>query len=127
MIDRPVGPMPDEAVEGAGAVVCFRGVVRREESGRQLEGLVYTSYDPMAARELKRIAHRAAEQFGLLYVGITHSRGFVRIHETSLRLVVAAAHRKPALSAMDTILDELKRDVPIWKRPVWAENAEPIR
>lgn len=124
MIDRPVAELLPTTIEGAGAVVHFHGVVRPEESGKMLNGLDYSSYDPMAERELRRIAEHAVGRFGLLFVGITHSRGFVAANAASLLLVVAAAHRKPALAGMDNILDMLKRDVPIWKRPVWDDVAE---
>ena len=95
------------------------------EDGAPLLALDYTTYDPMAERELHRIAQQALQQHGLLRVHLLHSRGAVGVGEVSLRLIVAAAHRKPALAAMDQIIDALKRDVPIWKRPVFAQTEDP--
>lgn len=126
LINQPITETPSTTIAGAGAVVVFHGIVRPEESGRQLHGLSYTTYDPMAENELRRIAEEATDRFGLLHVQITHSRGFVAIHETSLLLIVASAHRKQALQALDEILDTLKRNVPIWKTPIWADDAEVI-
>ena len=124
LIEGPVDEQTAEPIEGAGAVLAFRGVVRPLEDGRLLSGLSYTSYDPMAEQQLRRIAEHAADTHGLLHVRIIHSRGFVPTGGASLLIKLASAHRKPALAAMDAILDNLKRDVPIWKRPVWADEQE---
>jgi len=122
LIDGPLPDAPTACVEGAGAVLVFFGAVRPHEEGRPLLGLDYTSYDPMAENQLRRLAVQAIQTHGLLQVRIVHSRGFVAAGEVSLRLTVASAHRKAALLAMDEILDDLKRDVPIWKFPVFAEE-----
>jgi len=118
----PVTESVDVPFSGAGAVVTFDGVVRPNEDGRLLLGLHYTSYDPMAENELRRIAVDAIVRHDLLYVAIVHSRGLVLSGELSLRILVAASHRKPAFKALDEILDALKRDVPIWKLPVFADT-----
>lgn len=111
-------------IEGAGAVVTFRGVVRPIEEGRPLRGLDYTSYEPMAQQQLHRLAQRAADQHQLACVHLIHSLGFVGIHEASLLVLVASKHRKAAFRAIDEILDDLKRDVPIWKSPIFADRTE---
>ena len=122
LIDGPVPELPTPCVEGAGAVLVFAGVVRPDEDGQRLRGLDYTSYDPMAESQLRRIAEHAIRKHGLLHVQIIHSRGFVAAGAVSLRLTVASAHRKAALIAMDEILDDLKRDAPIWKSPIYVED-----
>lgn len=107
----------------AGAVVVFEGIVRGDEAGRRIAGLHYQLYDPMAERELMRLADNIVEQFGLLAVTVMHSRGLVPVGQCSFKLMVAAHHRKPALAAMDWFIDALKRDVPIWKHPIWETNS----
>ena len=42
----------------------------------------------------------------------------MNVGQTSFRLQVSAPHRQPALAAMAHFIDAMKRDVPIWKRPV---------
>lgn len=124
LIDGPIAPESQSTFTGCGAVVHFDGVVRPDEDGKPLNGLHYTSYDPMAEQELRRIAKQAMKQYAIKHVHITHSRGLVLAGQASLRLVVASAHRKPALAAIDFILDALKCDVPIWKAPVFDEDGE---
>lgn len=117
------GPLPGldpgaafVAPEGAGAVVVFEGIVRGEEDGRPIEHLVYGAYEPMAQAQLGHIREQLLAKHGLLGLWVWHSRGSVPVGACSFRLVVASAHRKEALAAMDEFIDLLKRDVPIWKR-----------
>lgn len=129
IIDGPLG-QADRAdrrdfTAEAGAVVCFEGVVRPTEDGRAIAGLTYQTYDPMAQRQLQRLADEASERFDLLGVAARHSRGFVPAGGCSFHLCVAAAHRKAALAAMDWFIDQMKRDAPIWKSPVYAGDPTP--
>lgn len=121
--DGPLGPcaMPREG-GSAGAVVQFEGVVRGREQARDIAGLNYQTYDPMAEQQLRRLADKAAGQFGLALVHVEHSRGFVPVGECSFRLIVASAHRKESLAAMDWFIDALKQDVPIWKQAVFTDE-----
>jgi len=104
----------------AGAVVCFEGVVRPDEDGRTIEALHYQTYEPMVQTMLREIAADVLKKHGLVSITVDHSRGRVVVGEVSFRLIVEAGHRKPALAAMDEFIDRLKKDVPIWKRAVWA-------
>lgn len=123
-VQGPIAPTPCPTIEGAGTVLSFRGVVRPYEEGRLLQGLDYTCYNPMAEHELRRLAKCAVESHQLHHVRIVHSLGFVAINKTSLLLTVASKHRKAALLASDEVLNDLKRDVPIWKSPVYADDPE---
>jgi CDP-diacylglycerol--glycerol-3-phosphate 3-phosphatidyltransferase len=104
-------------IAGAGAVVDFWGVVRPIEGGREIEGIDYEAHREMAEHQLKRIAERAAERFELKLVIIHHRIGFIAVGEVSLFLQVASPHRSEGFRASQWIVDELKKKVPIWKRP----------
>ena len=119
--DGPLQPTPATwGAEGAGAVVTFDGVVRRAELGRQIDALDYDVYEPMASQQLRRLAQSIADVHGLIAVRVEHSRGRVAVEECSFRLQIASAHRKEAIQAMDVFIDQMKQDVPIWKKPVFA-------
>jgi molybdopterin synthase catalytic subunit len=109
-------------IAGAGAVVDFRGVVRPNENGHEIEGIDYEAHREMAKHQLKRIAEQAAERFGLKLVIIHHRIGFIAAREPSLFLRAASSHRSEAFRASQWIVDELKKKVPIWKRPAFAEG-----
>jgi len=102
--------------DGAGAVVVFEGRVRRLEDGREIRGLEYEAYEPMAQNMLREISEELLGKFGLIGIAVEHSKGMVLVGECSFRLQVAAPHRREALEAMGHFIDRLKRDVPIWKK-----------
>jgi molybdopterin synthase catalytic subunit len=102
---------------GEGAVVEFFGNVRPRENGRPINTLEYEAHAPMAEHQLRVIAGEAVEKFSLLAVTLHHRTGLVRTGETSLFLRVASLHRGAAFAASEWIVDELKKRVPIWKRP----------
>lgn len=109
------------AIAGAGAFVDFLGVVRPIEDGREIKGIDYEAHREMAEHQLKRIAEQAAERFGLNLVILHHRIGFIAVGEPSLFLRVASAHRSEGFQASQWIVDELKKKVPIWKRPAFAK------
>ena len=116
---------PKEDVDpSAGALVDFWGVVRELEDGREIEGIDYDAHEAMAEHQMKIIADAAGEKFRLNQVLLHHRTGFVGASEASLFLRVSAQHRAAAFEASKWIVDELKKKVPIWKRPRFKSEAE---
>jgi len=105
----------------AGAINDFWGVVRRLEGGREIIGIEYEAHREMAEHQLRQIAEQAVEKFRLQLVIIHHRIGFIAVGEPSLFLRVASPHRSEGFRAGQWIVDELKKKVPIWKRPAFAE------
>jgi molybdopterin synthase catalytic subunit len=91
--------------------------VRRFENGREIEGIEYEAHREMAERQLKQIAEQAVEEFGLNFVTIHHRIGFIAVAEPSLVVGVTSPHRGEGFRAAQWIVDELKKKVPIWKKP----------
>lgn len=120
----PIEPSAKPVIASVGAILTFHGIVRPYEDRRLLEGLTYTHYEPMATLQLQRLADRVIQTHRLDYAEIIHSLGFVPINQVSLQIILASKHRKASLLAMDEILEDLKRDVPIWKTPIFTDNPE---
>jgi molybdopterin synthase catalytic subunit len=108
----------------AGAMVEFWGIVRRLEDGRDIEGIEYEAHRQMAEYQLRQIADQAAEKFRLHLIIIHHRIGFIAVGEPSLFLRVASPHRVEGFQASQWIVDELKKKVPIWKRPRFKVGSE---
>ena len=117
LIEAPLQAPPKNHDGDAGAMVDFWGVVRRFEDGREIEGIDYEAHREMAEHQLKRMAEQAREQFGLRLFIVHHRIGFVAVGEPALFLRVASPHRDEGFRASQWIVDELKKKVPIWKRP----------
>ena len=106
----------------AGARVDFWGVVRGSENGREIDGIDYEAHREMAEYQLKQIAQQAAIEFGLRSVIIHHRIGFIAVGEPSLFMRVCSGHREAGFCGSQWIVDELKKKVPIWKRPRFKSN-----
>lgn len=118
----PLMPAVPLRSNGAGAVICFEGIVRGMEAGRPLEALDYEVYEPMTLRELIALSQDIVRRHKLLGIVVEHSEGRVRVGEISFRLQVAAKHRAEGLAAVNEFIDRLKQEVPLWKVPVFAED-----
>src|SRR5437016_14078096 len=101
----------------AGAVVDFWGIVRGSEEGREIDGIEYEAHREMAEHQLTGIAQQAIEKFELELIAIHHRIGFIAPGEASLFVQVASRHRAEAFRASQWVVDELKKKIPIWKRP----------
>ena len=123
--EGPLEEPPKNHHRDAGAMVEFWGVVRRLEAGREIEGIEYQAHREMAAHQLKAITEEASAKFGLKLVVVYHRIGFVAVGEPSLFLRTASPHRADGFRASQWIVDELKKSVPIWKRPRF--KAESLR
>ncbi|HUZ46547.1 MAG TPA: molybdenum cofactor biosynthesis protein MoaE [Terriglobia bacterium] len=111
-----------------GAVVVFEGIVREQSHGRRTLYLEYEAYEAMAVRKMEEIGAEAKSKFEIQNVGIIHRVGKLEIGETSVAIVVTAAHREAAFEACHYAINQLKQTVPIWKKEcfedggVWAEG-----
>ena len=108
-------------IADTGALVDFWGVVRLVEDGREIAGIDYEAHRQMAEHQLKQIAEQAVERFELKLVIVRHRIGFIAVGEPTLFLRVASLHRNEGFRASQWIVDELKKKVPIWKRPAFAK------
>ena len=122
----PLQLRPNRWSGAAGASVDFWGVVRTLEDGREISGIEYEAHQTMAQRQMEMIAEAARTDFGLEEVTLQHRIGFVAAGEASLFLRVASAHREAAFRASSWIVTELKKKVPIWKRPLFVGQSRAV-
>jgi MoaE-MoaD fusion protein len=106
-----------------GAVVIFDGIVRNNTRGRRTLYLDYEAYEAMALKQMESLAAEARTRFGVRGASIVHRLGRLEIGETSVLIVVAAAHRGVAFEACRWIIDTLKKTVPIWKKEYFEDGA----
>lgn len=106
-----------------GAVVIFDGIVRNNSRGRQTLYLDYEAYSELAARQMRELIEEAIKRFGVRDARIIHRLGRLQVGETSVLIVVCAAHRGPAFEACRWLIDTLKKTVPIWKKETFADGS----
>ena len=103
---------------GMGAVVCFSGVVRAEEEGKNIRALEYEAFEPMVKHQFELIFREMEKRWPIESVRLVHRIGVVNVNDPSLWVEVTAPHRSEAFAACQYLIDEMKRVVPIWKKPL---------
>lgn len=109
----------------AGGIDVFLGTTRaeRSEHGAELLALDYEAYGDMAMRQLRSLADRARERWPIIKLALLHRTGHVALGAPSVIIAVSTPHRAEAFEACRFLIEELKRDVAIWKKEVWADGA----
>ena len=104
--------------DGMGSVVTFAGVVRDREGEAAITGIDYESFDDMARRQFELIFAEIEQRWPIESVRLAHRTGIVKVNEPSLWVEVVAAHRAEAFYACQFLIDQMKKRVPIWKKPI---------
>ena len=125
IVNRPidVAAITEEVAASAhGAISIFIGTVRDENEAREVTGLEYSAYEPMAASELKTIVREASARFGTQAIVVEHRVGALAVGEISLAIAAGHARRSNAMDATRYVVEQLKRRVPIWKLEHYADG-----
>ncbi|MBO95540.1 MAG: hypothetical protein CMA80_02945 [Euryarchaeota archaeon] len=104
--------------EGCGAVVSFVGLTRETEGQADVLRLEFDAWQDKLTPVLRRLADEAVDRFGVLSVAMAHRTGAVGPQEPIVAIHVGSPHRKEAFQACEWLIDELKKQAPIWKKEV---------
>lgn len=119
----PAAHAAQVARAGAGAVVTFSGVVRDHDGGRAVVRIEYVAH-PSAGEVLAQVAADVAARTGVDALAVSHRVGELEVGECALAVAVSAAHRGAAFAAVALLVDEAKRQVPVWKRQIFADGGD---
>ena len=103
---------------GIGAAIYFLGIVREQEGENEIAALDYEAFEKMAVHQFHKIFDELERRWPIETVRLVHRIGRVAVNESSLWVEVTAPHRGEAFEACQFLIDEMKKVVPIWKRPV---------
>jgi molybdopterin synthase catalytic subunit len=92
--------------------------VRGSESGTIIDGLEYEAYQRMAEHQFNLLFDELEKRWPIQSVRLVHRLGMIKVGEPSLWVEIVAPHRGEAFAACQWLIDEMKRVVPIWKKPV---------
>jgi molybdopterin synthase catalytic subunit len=107
---------------GCGAVVSFLGLTRETEGDAEVLRLEFDAWQDKLNPVLRRLANEAIGMFGVQGVAMAHRTGAVGPQEPIVAIHVASPHRKEAFRACEWLIDELKKQAPIWKKEVTSEG-----
>ena len=108
----------------SGAVAAFVGTVRDHDPAvvGEVVALEYSAH-PDAAAVLARIAAEAAGLDGVLGVAVSHRVGRLAVGDAALVVAVATAHRELAFEVCQALVEQLKVELPVWKREILADGS----
>ena len=109
--------------DACGGIAIFVGTVRNHTKGKEVKRLDFSAYEPMAIKEMYKIAEQAMHKFSISKIAIHHTVSDLNIGEVPVIIAVSSAHRNAAFEACQFAIDTLKETVPIWKKEHF-ENGE---
>ena len=118
LIDEPALVKAREMSAGMGAAVYFSGVVRGSEGEQAIRGIEYEAFEKMVRHQFDLIFAEMERRWPIEAIRLVHRVGWVAVNESSLWVEVIAPHRGEAFAACQYLIDEMKRVVPIWKKPL---------
>lgn len=107
-----------------GAVATFVGIVRNHHEEKKVKGIYYDSYRSMAEKEMAALIADIKKKIRVDEILVLHRVGWLEVKEAAVAVWVSAAHREEAFKACRMTIDEIKKNVPIWKKEVYVDESE---
>jgi len=107
-----------------GATATFVGTMRDFNQGDQVSSLFLEHYPLMTEKKLTQLAEQANQTWSLLNTLILHRVGLITPTEPIVLIAVWSHHRKDAFEANRFLMEELKSNVPFWKKEILVNGNE---
>jgi len=108
--------------DSCGGISAFIGTVRNDTQGKEVTQLDFSTYKPMAIKEMQKIAELTLEKFDIYKIAVHHAEGVLKIGDIPVIIAVSSKHRKAAFAACEFAIDTLKETVPIWKKEYFSDG-----
>lgn len=136
LTDRANGKLDSQAAldfvsdPGFGGITMFVGKVRDLNHGRQVVGVSYDIFEPLALVRFGAIAAETELAIGQpVKLWIAHARGRLSIGDIAVVVAAGSKHRDEAFRACRMAIEAVKHTSPIWKQEhfidgdsVWSEG-----
>jgi len=108
--------------DASGGIALFVGTVRNHTKGKKVKRLDFSAYEPMAIKEMNKIAEQALDKFSIHKIAIHHAIGNLKIGDVPVIIATSSAHREAAFKACQYAIDTLKETVPIWEKEYFEDG-----
>ncbi len=105
-----------------GGLAVFIGTVRNQTQGRPVDHLEFEAYEPMAVKEMSKIAEQMMGRWDAKHVCIHHRTGHLALGDVAVIIAVSTPHRAEAFASCQYAIDTLKQTVPIWKKEIFEDG-----
>ena len=100
---------------GAGGTAVFVGTVRDNDHARAVRRLSYSAH-PTVEQRLRAVMEKVAADHPVLGLAAVHRVGDLDVGDLAVVVAASGPHRAEAFTACRRLIDDLKAQVPIWKR-----------
>ena len=106
-----------------GAESLFVGTVRELNQGKDVLGVSYDVFEPLARQSFTDICKEAQEKWGkTLSLYVVHGKGRLDVGGISIVIAVGSPHRDEAFRACRYVIEQIKHRSPIWKLEHYADG-----
>lgn len=105
----------------AGGAVSFTGLVRDTDGGKGVTALEYVAH-PDALAALRRVCENVVADMPVCGVAAVHRTGLLAVGDVAVVVAASSPHRGEAFEAARRLIDDLKQQVPIWKRQAFDDG-----
>ncbi|MEO8300331.1 MAG: molybdenum cofactor biosynthesis protein MoaE [Rhizomicrobium sp.] len=109
--------------DDAGALVSFVGTCRARTGDVAVEELRIDQYPGFSEKEIARLAEETGRRFECPDLLVVHRVGVIRPGEAIVLVAALSIHRANAFKAVETLMDYLKTDAPLWKKESGPQGA----
>ena len=108
---------------GFGGIAMFVGRVRDLNHRREVAGISYDLYQPLALARFAAIAAQAQHEFGpQLRLYIAHAKGRLEVGDLAVVIAAGTPHRDEAFRACRLAIEQVKHTAPIWKQEHYVDG-----
>lgn len=110
----------------AGAIFTFTGTVRNSsfENKKKVIAIEIDAWEDKAIESLNNICKQLKEKHSLIDIKIWHAIGRLELKDEIVFVVLASAHRKEGLMALDDAIEAYKHLSPIWKKEIYEDGSQ---
>lgn len=115
---------------GFGGIAVFVGKIRDANVGREVVGISYDMFAPLARNLFRSFAEEVSAEFGpRVRLFVEHAKGRLGVGDIAVVVAAGTPHRDEAFRACRALIEAVKHRAPIWKQEhyvdgssVWSEG-----
>ncbi len=106
-------------LSNAGDIISFTGIVRNSsKNGKAVREMRVEVDDNVVNTQIKNLCEMIKKRDGIVDVRIVHFKGEMYISDNLLLVVIASAHRKEGLVALEETLEKCNAIMKPWKKEI---------
>ena len=106
-----------------GGINMFVGRVRNQNRGRDVVGITYEIFEPLALNVFRQIRRKLTGLVGSdVRLYMAHACGRLAVGDIAVMIAVGTVHRDEAFRACRSAIEQLKHSAPIWKLEHYADG-----